>query len=163
MFKQIIAEDDTQQAVPAGRKSVLRIIKGQHVRVREAVHGGQLRDAGNVMALRMEQDLILKFVDGTEIRFEGFFVECGANGCSVTLGGNDGAGFALHADSAVGVLTAQGLPLLYAHGDRGSLMAMARADAAVSQTVGSLGRGLVTYVPGHGSVAGSVSRVGFLS
>jgi hypothetical protein len=162
MFKQIIAKNDAPRNVAEGQKAVFTIVKGEHVRVRETLND-QPRDAANVMALRKGQDLILKFADATEIQFEGFFVECGANGCSVTLGGDDGAGFALHGDSAVGVPTVDGLHVLYAHGYRGSLMGLARGDADVSRILGSLGQGLVTYVPANGSVAGSEPCVGFLS
>lgn len=162
MFKQIIAKNDAPRHIAEGQKAVFTIVKGEHVRVRETVND-QPRDAANVMALRKGQDLILQFADATEIRFAGFFAECGANGCSVTLGGPGGAGFALHGDSAAGVSTAEGLPVLYAHGERGQLMGLARDDAVVSRIMGGLGQGLVTYVPGSGPAAASEPRAGFLS
>ena len=146
MSKQIVNPQSPAVPVKAGQKQIVKIAKGQHLRVQELVDGA-LKDAANVVATKAGKDLKLKFADGTEIGFENFYEECAGNGCSVTLAGKEAGGYTITGDTAVGAAAQGDSQLVYAYGEQTSLMAMAGGDSAIGAALAPLGEGTVAYVP----------------
>lgn len=68
MAKQITGTQSQPLELKAGQPQVITIAKGQQVRIQELING-QMKDAGKVMSSRKGQDLLVKFVDGTELVF----------------------------------------------------------------------------------------------
>lgn len=161
MSKQIAAKNaqatnagqGVPQAVGKAQKTTLKITKGQHLKAQDLIDA-QTQDASNVVATKQGQNLNLKFADGTQIEFEGFYDECGGNACSVTVAGKEAGGYTINGDSAIGAATGDGGQLVYAYGEHNSLMAMASGDAGMSSALASLGEGLVAYAPGATAAGG---------
>ena len=97
----------------------------------------------NVVAKRIGDDLVLVDADGTTIVFSDFFVECEGDACSVTVAGDDAAGYRISASDS-------GLPiggeetLLYAHGDSELLMSMVCDNRAAQQLFAAACEGSVS-------------------
>ncbi|TXI72447.1 MAG: cadherin repeat domain-containing protein, partial [Limnohabitans sp.] len=160
MSKQIVAKNFASNAVAqpiaTGKKSIIGIAKGQHLKVQDVV-ANQAKDASDVVVTKAGQALRLKFADGTEIEFAGFYDECGANACSVTVAGKESGGYTIQGDTALGAATSDSGQLVYAYGDHNSLMALANGDSGMSGALARLGDGLVAYVPGDVSAIAGMS------
>lgn len=138
MTKQITQPNQQPFSVQTGQKQIVKITKGQHLRIQEKIDGA-VKDTTNVIATRTGKDLKLKYIDGTEITFENFYEACADNGCSVTLAGKEAGGHVITGDTATGAFTQDGSQLIYAHGDQMSLMAMAGNDSALSHALSNFG------------------------
>jgi len=157
MPKQLVAKNLAPQALPTGQKNTLKISKGQHFRVQN-LQEGQAKEADNLIATRQGQHLNIRYADGTELQFEGFYNECGSNACSVNIPGDRAAGYTINGDTGTGAASSSG-NLVYAHGEQSTLMSMAGDDAGLSSALSasalaSPGDGLLTYIPS--STAGSL-------
>ena len=133
------------QTLQAGQAHKVTAEPGQPYKLMRAA-----ASADNVIATRQEQDLQLRYDDGTSVVLEGFYT-AGADGavCSVQLPGEDAQDYLLKGDSTGGASNAEGATLVYAHGARDTLMEMAHDHSALSASLTSLGEGsTLTYLPG---------------
>ena len=130
MAKQITGIQVAPQSLETGAQQVIKIEKGQHLRVQDLLEA-KAKDSGNVVALRVGQNLVLKFVDGTVLEFENFYDVCEGDNCSVTVGDSESGSFTIGADTPTGMTLADGSELVYySHAEQASLMDMANTDGA---------------------------------
>ena len=110
---------------------VVQAKAGDHYRVlSRSEDQGQLLD--DVIALQQGSDLILIYGNGVEIAIEGYFEECVDDACRVILPGDDGI-YSLAADAEVeGVDLGNGATMIYAHGNKEVLLALANGGPMAS-------------------------------
>ena len=137
MTKQITGKQIDAVALQADKPQIIKIAKGQQLRLQE-LQNGQLKDAANVLSARVGNDLKVRFVDGTEVVFENFFVECVGDSCSVTVGDMDAGSFTITADTPTGQQLADGSQLVhYSLADSSALMDLAVEGGEFIKTQGA--------------------------
>jgi hypothetical protein len=149
MSKQISIPQELPKALNVGEKQVIKIAKGQHMRVQDLVDG-KAKAAADVIAVKKGNNLSLKFADGTELEFENYYIECAGDVCSVSVASSQAGGHVIDADAIVGTATNSG-ELVYAYGEQSGLMAMVGGDSTVAGALSSAGSGMASYAAGAGA------------
>lgn len=98
MSKQISIPQELPKALNVGEKQVIKIAKGQHMRVQDLVDG-KAKAAADVIAVKKGNNLSLKFADGTELEFENYYIECAGDVCSVSVASSQAGGHVIDTDA----------------------------------------------------------------
>ena len=135
------------QPLKAGQLNVHKAQAGAHYRV--VNKGADARSAllDNVVARREGDDLVLHYSDGTKVRIDGFYKQCGEGACTVNLPGDGQSTYGVNADEEAGTALDDGSTLIYAHGEQDLLLAMSQSQPALYGVLGGLDSQVITYVP----------------
>lgn len=153
----------TAQPLKAGQPNVFKAQAGARYRILKRKAGEeQLLD--DVIARRLGDDLRLDYADGTQVTVQGYFDTCkGASACDITLPGQDVDGYRLDGEGVI-VTLGDGSVLIYTHGSREALIAMAQGggtlEAALSVIGGGGGFGDISLLSGLGIVGGAAVVAG---
>jgi hypothetical protein len=92
----------------------------------------------NVIAIRRGNDLQLRYENGTTVTIDGFYSVCtDASVCSVELPAEAGQSVVLSGDAASGVAIGESDTLVYSHGSKDTLLAMAQSDSELTTALSS--------------------------
>jgi hypothetical protein len=122
---------------------------GQHYKVRQLGSDAKtLQTPDNVVAVRHADALHLRYADGSTASFDGFYAVCtDSSVCSVNLASDDAAGMTLDGANASGGVGDDGM-MVYAHGNRDTLMAMAQDQSSMLSALRALDEmAVITYLP----------------
>jgi uncharacterized protein YdbL (DUF1318 family) len=122
---------------------------GQHYKVRQLGSDAKtLQTPDNVVAVRHADALHLRYADGSTASFDGFYAVCtDSSVCSVNLASDDAAGMTLDGANASGGVGDDGM-MVYAHGNRDTLMAMAQDQSSMLSALRALDEmPVITYLP----------------
>lgn len=147
---QANAAPTTQIAVPvlAGQHTVIKGQPGQHHKMMRAsgVKAGLVQSSAavpgdNVIAIRQGDDLLLRYDNGSSVTIEGFYATgVDASTWSVEMPGKvDDAGqsVVLTGETTAGAAIGEGGTLVYAHGSKNTLLAMAQGHSELSNALSS--------------------------
>jgi len=123
-FIVISKNESASFSLKTGKPTVYKAQAGERYRV---IPGEQSKEktVKNVVARRSGDDLLLDYADGTQILIEGYFAVCRSDACSITLPSDDSEGVTLTENTPVLAALADGSSLVYAHGEKDALLAIA--------------------------------------
>ena len=145
-------DNDIVTLIP-GQTTTVKVQAGHFYKVRSILpsgEGGALQIPDNVIAIHKGDSLFLRYSDGSNVTFEDFYTVCkDALTCSVNVVSDASSGISLSSDMETGgVYATEGGKVLYAHGERDTLMAMAEGQTSMEKTFATMGDGpLLTYLP----------------
>ena len=151
--KLVLTVNGTQSVVlKRGEKTNITAKAGQRYSVKDADTDAAAKD---VAASQQGQDLMLTYVDGTQVVLANFYEACKADQCAVDMPGLSGTGslggYVITGDSPAGASMADGGKLVYAFGDTNSMAALTQgagnAHGFTQQT------SLSTYIPSNEGAA----------
>ena len=142
-------------ALKRGEKTSVAAKAGQRYRV--VKEDATTEAAKDVAASQHGQDLWLTYADGTQVALVGFYDACKAEQCALDMPGATGTGasggYVITGDSPVGTSLVDGGNLVYAYGERNTLLSLAQSDSGLVSTLTALPGEQLTYIPTNNHAA----------
>ena len=150
----------TSQALKAGQPNIFKVQAGEHYRI-EQIKDGQEQLLDDVIAKKIDKDLLLEYGDGTKVILENYYEECTTTGaCDITLPGQQAGGYTITGESATGPALGDGSNLVYMSGNHDVLMGMAQGNETLLSTLSGIKGTEVSYTPS--SLIGGMSPMAAL-
>jgi len=142
----MLSNGKTAKTLTIGQVNKISAKSGDHYRVLlKTADKEQLLD--DVLAKKEGQDLHLVYAGGTEVVLENYYEVCADGACEATLPSETASGYQVSTSAAVGVNAGDDANLVYAHGNRDTLLSMTQGNERMQFAISELNGTQITYQP----------------